>query len=89
MFAQLLSAPAGDSAMIRLEDGCNTSCGLDSYILFVTGETGDPPDYFFSLNPHTPTNGAWVCTGTAKTGDGGWLKLLTTTGIRYINMYTG
>lgn len=89
VFGQLLLASAGTSYLLRLEDACNTSCGFDAYIGFITGASDDP-DYLFDLAPTSlPANGAWASEGTAKTGDGGFIKVKTPTGTRYINMYVG
>jgi len=90
IFVQWQDTDAGTatSSILRLEDGCSTSCHPDAFIIFIPGAVG--PDYMFDFGSiSAPTGGSVAGTGTAKTGNGGWLKCKTSNGTRYINMYTG
>lgn len=76
------------STFIRLEDGCASSCGVDSYINFVGGTGGDPPDYLFQFSTLTPTNSAWEIAANQPTGSGGYIKLDFGGTTRYLALYT-
>ena len=88
IFTQLQSAPVASSSMLRLEDGCATSCGFDTWMSFIGGPDQDPPDYFLTFGATAPTNGAWDLT---ETGDANTIAgfLLCNMGgsDRYIYLY--
>ena len=86
VFAQLLKAPVGSSSLLRLEDGCASSCGVDSFIVFVTSQA-DAPDYFFAFGVDTEGNGAWDLTKNCTTS-AGQMKLKFPTGDRYILLHS-
>ncbi len=86
LFGQMQQAPTSTSAMVRIEDGCASSCGFDSYILFVTG-TGDPPDFLFELGALSePTNNAWSLLTNSSLTAAGRVKIKVGGATRYISI---
>lgn len=86
VFGQLQKAPTTSSAMIRLEDGCSSSCGFDSYVMCVTG-TGDPPDFLMELGALSePTNNAWSLLTNSSLTAAGRLKIKVGGSTRYISI---
>lgn len=84
VFAQLTVAPGESSAMLRLDDGCSASCGVDAWIMFVGGPDLDPPDYLFTFSTLEPTNGAWSDSTAASATPTGRLKIQVGGQTRYI-----
>jgi len=75
-------------AFLRLEDGCSAGCHPDAFIVCIAGAVG--PDNFLDIgNTLTPTGGAWSTAANAPSGAGGWLKVTTGAGARYISLFTG
>jgi len=84
VFMQQQDTNNTSGAIVRLEDCCSSSCGVESYIQFVTG-TGDPPNFLFDLGPLTePTNGAWSVLSAASDTTTGKLKIRVGGNTRYI-----
>lgn len=86
VFMQLDATPTSSSAIIRLEDGCSTSDGVDSYIMCICA-TSDPPDFLFELGPlAAPTNSAWDLNNNSSLTAAGRLKIKVGGSTRYISI---
>jgi len=71
-------------AIVRLEDACSSSCGLDSFIQFIVA-AADAPDFLFDLGPLTePANGTWSVLTAASDTTTGRLKIRVGGNTRYI-----